>query len=84
MDIPRHGHRIYSQARARPLCRPMVKPKKVTDDKLRNFVFVCIITIWLIAMLMDIFSDKYEVPVEVTGMVGLVVGWFTADRMKKK
>lgn len=62
----------------------MVKSKKVADDKLRNFVFVAIILVWLLAMLMDIFSDRYEVPVEVTGMVGLVVGWFTADRMKKK
>lgn len=52
--------------------------------KVQNYILALIVTIWAIAVLADIVSTSFNVPAEMTAVVGGIIAYFTAGRYTKK
>ena len=48
----------------------------MTEDASKNFLLVTVTLLWAIAMVVDIISPSYDVPIAVHGILGAIVGFF--------
>jgi len=46
------------------------------ENTARNFLIISITSIWVISMIVDVFSATYEVPIAVHTLLGGIVGFY--------
>ena len=57
--------------------------KQNKKNYLRTYIFFLVVTVWAVAALFSIFDEAYNLPGQITTLVGTIIGWFIYDRTKR-